>query len=99
MYGFRGGPAGVMKGKYVELSSEYVYPYRNQVFFSFFFRSYDLSINALLPLFLVWQEMFAQVDCSCILLQHVHIIEHVDIVFLSVNFVACLTTPVSEICI
>ncbi|KAK9924486.1 hypothetical protein M0R45_032852 [Rubus argutus] len=30
MYGFRGGPAGVMKGKYVELSSEYVYPYRNQ---------------------------------------------------------------------
>lgn len=33
MYGFRGGPAGVMKGKYVELSSEYVYPYRNQVFF------------------------------------------------------------------
>lgn len=31
MYGFRGGPAGVMKGKYVELSTEYVYPYRNQV--------------------------------------------------------------------
>lgn len=57
------------------------------------FRSYDLSINALLPLFLVWQEMFAQVGCSCILLQHV------DIVLLSVNFVACLAAPVSEICI
>ncbi|KAK9935950.1 hypothetical protein M0R45_012821 [Rubus argutus] len=30
LYGFRGGPAGIMKGKYVELNSEYVYPYRNQ---------------------------------------------------------------------
>nr|GEX20519.1 pyrophosphate--fructose 6-phosphate 1-phosphotransferase subunit beta [Tanacetum cinerariifolium] len=30
MYGFRGGPAGVMKGKYVKLTDEFVYPYRNQ---------------------------------------------------------------------
>ncbi|KAK4755089.1 hypothetical protein SAY87_008846 [Trapa incisa] len=30
VYGFRGGPAGVMKCKYVELTSEYIYPYRNQ---------------------------------------------------------------------
>jgi hypothetical protein len=31
MYGFKGGPAGIMKGKYVELNSDFVYPYRNQV--------------------------------------------------------------------
>ncbi|KAL9227174.1 hypothetical protein vseg_002898 [Gypsophila vaccaria] len=30
MYGFKGGPAGVMKCKYVELTSEFVHPYRNQ---------------------------------------------------------------------
>ncbi|KAL8140328.1 hypothetical protein V2J09_006349 [Rumex salicifolius] len=30
LYGFRGGPAGIMKGKYVDLTSDYVYPYRNQ---------------------------------------------------------------------
>ncbi|CAK9181686.1 unnamed protein product [Ilex paraguariensis] len=30
LYGFRGGPAGIMKCKYVILTSEYVYPYRNQ---------------------------------------------------------------------
>ncbi|KAI3702582.1 hypothetical protein L6452_28326 [Arctium lappa] len=30
MYGFRGGPAGVMKGKYVKLTDDFVYPYRNQ---------------------------------------------------------------------
>ncbi|TYI23656.1 hypothetical protein ES332_A06G179800v1 [Gossypium tomentosum] len=30
LYGFRGGPAGVMKGKYVELTADYIYPYRNQ---------------------------------------------------------------------
>lgn len=30
VYGFNGGPAGIMKGKYVELTSEFVYPYRNQ---------------------------------------------------------------------
>ncbi|QCD77181.1 pyrophosphate--fructose-6-phosphate 1-phosphotransferase [Vigna unguiculata] len=30
LYGFRGGPAGIMKCKYVELTSEYIYPYRNQ---------------------------------------------------------------------
>lgn len=33
LYGFRGGPAGIMKCKYVELTSEYIYPYRNQVSF------------------------------------------------------------------
>lgn len=33
LYGFRGGPAGIMKCKYVELTSEYIYPYRNQVYF------------------------------------------------------------------
>jgi hypothetical protein len=31
LYGFRGGPAGIMKGKYVELNSDFIYPYRNQV--------------------------------------------------------------------
>lgn len=31
LYGFRGGPAGIMKCKYVELTPEYIYPYRNQV--------------------------------------------------------------------
>ncbi|KAF8086439.1 hypothetical protein N665_0625s0004 [Sinapis alba] len=30
LFGFRGGPAGIMKGKYVELISDFVYPYRNQ---------------------------------------------------------------------
>lgn len=30
MYGFKGGPAGVMKGKYVVLTPEFIYPYRNQ---------------------------------------------------------------------
>lgn len=30
MYGFRGGPAGIMKGKYVELTWDFVHPYRNQ---------------------------------------------------------------------
>jgi hypothetical protein len=31
MYGFKGGPAGIMKCKYVELTTDFVYPYRNQV--------------------------------------------------------------------
>lgn len=31
VYGFRGGPAGIMKCKYVELTPEFIYPYRNQV--------------------------------------------------------------------
>lgn len=31
LYGFRGGPAGIMKCKYVELTADYIYPYRNQV--------------------------------------------------------------------
>ncbi|GAU25764.1 hypothetical protein TSUD_222210 [Trifolium subterraneum] len=30
LYGFKGGPAGIMKCKYVELNSDYIYPYRNQ---------------------------------------------------------------------
>ncbi|KAL8130238.1 hypothetical protein V2J09_019393 [Rumex salicifolius] len=30
MYGFNGGPAGIMRSKYVELTTDYVYPYRNQ---------------------------------------------------------------------
>ncbi|KAK4392529.1 Pyrophosphate--fructose 6-phosphate 1-phosphotransferase subunit beta [Sesamum angolense] len=30
LYGFRGGPAGIMKCKYVVLTTNYVYPYRNQ---------------------------------------------------------------------
>lgn len=30
LYGFRGGPAGIMKCKYVILTPEYIYPYRNQ---------------------------------------------------------------------
>lgn len=31
LYGFKGGPAGIMKCKYVELTSDFIYPYRNQV--------------------------------------------------------------------
>ena len=31
LIGFKGGPAGIMKGKYVEITKEYMYPYRNQV--------------------------------------------------------------------
>ncbi|PHT76332.1 Pyrophosphate--fructose 6-phosphate 1-phosphotransferase subunit beta [Capsicum annuum] len=30
LYGFRGGPAGIMNCKYVELTADFVYPYRNQ---------------------------------------------------------------------
>ncbi|KAK1306277.1 Pyrophosphate--fructose 6-phosphate 1-phosphotransferase subunit beta [Acorus calamus] len=30
LFGFKGGPAGIMRGKYVELTADYVYPYRNQ---------------------------------------------------------------------
>ncbi|OIT00127.1 pyrophosphate--fructose 6-phosphate 1-phosphotransferase subunit beta [Nicotiana attenuata] len=30
LYGFRGGPAGIMNCKYVELTTDFVYPYRNQ---------------------------------------------------------------------
>ncbi|XP_019426402.1 PREDICTED: pyrophosphate--fructose 6-phosphate 1-phosphotransferase subunit beta-like [Lupinus angustifolius] len=30
LYGFRGGPAGIMKCKYIELTSDYIHPYRNQ---------------------------------------------------------------------
>ncbi|TVU28446.1 hypothetical protein EJB05_19963 [Eragrostis curvula] len=30
VYGFKGGPAGLMKCKYVELNTDFVYPYRNQ---------------------------------------------------------------------
>ncbi|WJX27226.1 diphosphate--fructose-6-phosphate 1-phosphotransferase [Trifolium repens] len=30
LYGFKGGPAGIMKCKYVELNSDHIYPYRNQ---------------------------------------------------------------------
>ncbi|CAL5418192.1 unnamed protein product [Camellia sinensis] len=31
MYGFMGGPAGIMKCKYVVMTPEFIYPYRNQV--------------------------------------------------------------------
>ncbi|XP_073132513.1 pyrophosphate--fructose 6-phosphate 1-phosphotransferase subunit beta-like [Henckelia pumila] len=30
LYGFKGGPAGIMQCKYVELTTDFVYPYRNQ---------------------------------------------------------------------
>ncbi|KAK6919013.1 Pentatricopeptide repeat [Dillenia turbinata] len=30
LYGFRGGPAGIMMCKYVELSTDFIYPYGNQ---------------------------------------------------------------------
>ncbi|CAD5165093.1 pyrophosphate--fructose 6-phosphate 1-phosphotransferase subunit beta [Musa acuminata AAA Group] len=30
LYGFKGGPAGIMKCKYVQLTPEFIYPYRNQ---------------------------------------------------------------------
>ncbi|XP_022142509.1 pyrophosphate--fructose 6-phosphate 1-phosphotransferase subunit beta-like [Momordica charantia] len=30
LYGFKGGPAGIMKCKYVELTAQFIYPYRNQ---------------------------------------------------------------------
>lgn len=31
LYGFRGGPAGLMHCKYVQLTTDFIYPYRNQV--------------------------------------------------------------------
>ncbi|CAL5361644.1 unnamed protein product [Camellia sinensis] len=31
VYGFRGGPTGIIKCKYVVLTPEFIYPYRNQV--------------------------------------------------------------------
>ncbi|KAL3623724.1 hypothetical protein CASFOL_032540 [Castilleja foliolosa] len=31
LYGFKGGPAGVMNCKYVELTKDFVHPYRNQI--------------------------------------------------------------------
>lgn len=30
LYGFKGGPAGIMRNKAVEISAEFLYPYRNQ---------------------------------------------------------------------
>ncbi|XVE72436.1 hypothetical protein DITRI_Ditri11bG0039400 [Diplodiscus trichospermus] len=30
LYGFKGGPAGIMRCKYVKLTAELIYPYRNQ---------------------------------------------------------------------
>ncbi|KAG6584280.1 Pyrophosphate--fructose 6-phosphate 1-phosphotransferase subunit beta 1, partial [Cucurbita argyrosperma subsp. sororia] len=30
LYGFKGGPAGIMKCKHVELTAEFIYPYRNR---------------------------------------------------------------------
>ncbi|KAI5683268.1 hypothetical protein M9H77_04496 [Catharanthus roseus] len=30
LYGFRGGPAGLMHCKYVQLTTDFIYPYRNQ---------------------------------------------------------------------
>ncbi|XWS30981.1 hypothetical protein CRYUN_Cryun23aG0037800 [Craigia yunnanensis] len=30
LYGFKGGPAGIMKCKYIKLTTELIYPYRNQ---------------------------------------------------------------------
>nr|CAD1826574.1 unnamed protein product [Ananas comosus var. bracteatus] len=30
LYGFKGGPAGIMRCKYVELTTDFIYPYRNQ---------------------------------------------------------------------
>ncbi|XWS75782.1 hypothetical protein CRYUN_Cryun01aG0121700 [Craigia yunnanensis] len=30
LYGFKGGPAGIMRCKYVKLTTELIYPYRNQ---------------------------------------------------------------------
>jgi len=49
LYGFRGGPAGIMKCKYVELTSDYIYPYRNQVYIlAIIVDTCFLSINNLL---------------------------------------------------
>ncbi|MQM10081.1 hypothetical protein Taro_042966 [Colocasia esculenta] len=30
LYGFKGGPAGIMRSKYIELTTDFIYPYRNQ---------------------------------------------------------------------
>ncbi|RWW30940.1 hypothetical protein GW17_00004466 [Ensete ventricosum] len=43
LYGFKGGPAGIMKCKYVQLTPEFIYPYRNQVFDASF--SFSMSIS------------------------------------------------------
>lgn len=43
LYGFKGGPAGIMKCKYVELTAEFIYPYRNQVDFLIGISSFHFS--------------------------------------------------------
>lgn len=40
MYGFKGGPAGIMKCKYVKLNGDIVYHYRNQVILQLLLESY-----------------------------------------------------------
>jgi hypothetical protein len=37
LLGFKGGPAGIMKCNYVEITKEFLYPYRNQVLRKIFY--------------------------------------------------------------
>lgn len=67
LYGFRGGPAGIMKCKYVVLTPEYIYPYRNQVKIleNFFSGKLELSVVVLVTIRLAQCILF---ECSSIAL-------------------------------
>lgn len=57
VYGFKGGPAGIMRCKYVELTTDFIYPYRNQVrkryprFMNYFFSASYVMRSACFFLF------------------------------------------------
>lgn len=57
LYGFKSGPAGIMKCKYVELSAEFIYPYRNQVRRTFIRVIY---VDILIDLKLHYQFLFGR---------------------------------------
>lgn len=57
LFGFKGGPAGIMKGKYVEITSEFLYPYRNQGGFDIICSGRDKIETP---------EQFAQAEENCL---------------------------------
>lgn len=54
LYGFKGGPAGIMSCKYVKLTADLIYPYRNQVRTSGFFNIFFINIYALQMVRMYW---------------------------------------------
>lgn len=66
MYGFKGGPAGVMKCKYVELNTDFVYPYRNQVISSMLHASCGLTVICKVTLLILksMQVVFSYIECQ-----------------------------------